>query len=115
MTKSVRAIKNPKQLVETKVRPKHDEDTYYRMYQKEKKERKRLQQIVGQIEHRIEKVNADNEEMFNELRLDAEYWKFSFYLATNQGVDFLNYEIDLIKKGLMQTEEEIKNSSNETD
>ncbi len=107
MNKSVASIKNKNKIkmVEPKVGPKHSEETYYRMYIKEKKERKRYQKMVGEIDDRVEKVNKENEQIFTEMQIDVDYWKFSFQLATTRGVDFLNYEIGLIKKGLMIKEE----------
>lgn len=102
---SVAKIKNKNKIktIEPKVGPKHDEDTYYRMYIKEKKERKRYQRMVGEIDTRIEKVNVENEEIFTKMQVAIDYWRFSFMLATTQGVDFLNYEINLIEKGLMKS------------
>lgn len=108
MNKSVRSIQNKKQIVETRVAPKHDEDTYYRLYKKEKAERKRFQRMVGEIDNRVEQVNKENEQIFTQMQIGIDYWKFSFYLSTNRGVDFLNYEMGLIKNGLMETEEEVK-------
>lgn len=86
------------------IKQTRDEESYYRMYKKEKKERKRIQSVLGQIDNRIEKTNKENEEIFNQMQIAIDYWKFSFFLSENHGVDFLNYEIGLIEKGLMQTE-----------
>ena len=110
MNKSVASIRNKNKIkmVEPKVGPKHSEDTYYRMYIKEKKERKRYQQMVGQIDARIDKVNAENEQIFTDMQISIDYWRFSFHLATKRGVDFLNYEIGLLEKGLIKKEEEAK-------
>ena len=91
---------------------KTHEPNYYRMYLKEKKERKRLQYINGIIDDRVEKVNKENEVIFTQMQINVDYWRFSFYLSTTQGVDFLNYEIDLIKKGLMQSPETISDLNN---
>ena len=106
MNKSVASIKNKKQMVETKVRPKHDEDTYFKLYQREKKERKRYQKMVGEIDTRIEKVNDENQQIFTDMQISIDYWKFSFHLAKTSGVDFLDYEIGLLEKGLIKKEEE---------
>ena len=106
MNKSVASIRNKKRMVETKVRPKHDEETYYRLYKKEKSERKRYQRMVGEIDARIEKVNAENEIIFTDMQVSIDYWRFSFMLAENHGVDFLNFEIGLLAKGLIKKEEE---------
>ncbi len=84
-----------------------DSKNYYRMYKKEKRERERLQNINGQIDNRIEKTNKENEEIFKQMKIAVDYWRFSFILSESHGVDFLNYEIGLIEKGLMQTEQNI--------
>jgi len=84
---------------------KRDDDSYYSKYKREKVERKRLQRIVGLIDERIEKVNKENEEIYEQLKIEADYWRFSFMLSENHGVDFLNYEIGLIEKGLIKKEE----------
>ena len=91
------------------VRPKNkNDDSYYVKYKKEKRERKRYQNMVGQIDARIDKVNAENEQIFTDMQISIDYWRFSFHLATKSGVDFLNYEIGLLEKGLIKKEEEVK-------
>ncbi len=91
------------------VRPKNkNDDSYYVKYKKEKRERKRYQNMVGQIDARIDKVNAENEQIFTDMQISIDYWKFSFMLSENHGTDFLNYEIGLLEKGLIKKEEEVK-------
>ena len=100
--------KNKIKMVEPKVGPKHSEETYYRMYTREKKERKRYQKMVGEIDARVEKVNKENEGIFTDMQIAIDYWKFSFHLAKTSGVDFLNFEIGLLEKGLMKLEETVR-------
>ena len=104
MNKPIRSLKNKKQVTEQRVASKKSDDSYYVKYKKEKRERKRLQNVVGQIDNQIKKVNRENEEIFTQMQIAVDYWKFSFFLAQNHGVDFLNYEIGLLEKGLLQTE-----------
>ena len=114
MSKTKSISKSKRHAVRHRQKPKikTDEPNYYRMYIKEKKERKRLQYINGQIDDRVEKVNKENEVIFTQMQINVDYWRFSFFLATTQGVDFLNYEIGLIKKGLMQPPETISDLNN---
>ena len=118
MSKTKNINKPKRHVARYKQKPKTKEEepkNYYRMYIKEKKERKRLQYINGIIDERVEKVNRENEVIFTQMQINVDYWRFSFFLATTQGVDFLNFEIDLIKKGLMQPLETISDLNKQVD